>query len=79
MKKGGESKISFLLPQGFESFPLDLPEARWCNLVLILMLLWVLNVGFENTCTVSGKCNVFRVTPKLYRWVYKTVHISGRT
>ena len=29
------------------------------------------DVGFENTCTVSGKWNVSRVMPRLYGWVYK--------
>ena len=29
-----------------------------------------LGVGFENTCTVSGKGNVYRVIPRLYKWVY---------
>ena len=29
-------------------------------------------VGFENTCTVPGKWNVFRVISKLYGWVCKT-------
>ena len=36
------------------------------------MLLLVMVVGFENTCTVSGKWNVSRVIPRLYGWVYKT-------
>ena len=29
-------------------------------------------VGFQNTCTASGKSNVARVIPRLYRWVCKT-------
>ena len=37
------------------------------------MLLWVMGVGFENTCTVSGKENVFKVIPRLYGWIYKTL------
>ena len=37
-----------------------------------LMLLRVMGVGFENTCTVSGKWNVSRVIPRLYGWVYRT-------
>ena len=27
----------------------------------MLILLWVMGVGFENTCTVSRKCNVCSV------------------
>ena len=37
-----------------------------------LMLIWVMSVGFEYTCTVLEKENVSRVIPKLYEWVYKT-------
>ena len=33
-------------------------------------------VGFDNTCTVSGKWNVPRVIPKLYGWVCKTLRLS---
>ena len=55
-----------LLPQGFESFPSDLP----------LMLLWVMNVGFENTCTISRKWNVSRVIRSIYRWIYKILRLS---
>ena len=40
------------------------------------MLLWVMVVGFENTCTVSGKWNVSKVIPRLYGWVYKTLRLS---
>ena len=55
--------------------------ARWHNLVCVqcywgLMLLWVMGAGFDNTCAVSGKWNVSRVIPRLYRWVYKTVRLS---
>ena len=42
-----------------------------------LMLLWVMDVGFDNTCTVSGKWNVSRVIPRLYGWLYKTLRISS--
>ena len=35
------------------------------------MLLWVMAVGFENTCTVSGKSDISRVVPGLSGWVYK--------
>ena len=40
------------------------------------MLLGVMGVGFDNTCTVSGKGNVFSVISILYGWVYKTLIIS---
>ena len=30
-------------------------------------------MGFENTCTVPGKRNVFRVVSRLYGWVCKTL------
>ena len=33
---------------------------------------WVMRVGFESTCTASGKSNVSRVIPRFYGWVYKT-------
>ena len=36
-----------------------------------LMLLLVMDVGFENISTVLGKYNVFRVVPRLYGCVYK--------
>ena len=35
-----------------------------------------MDVGFDNTCTVSGRWNVFRVIPRLYGWVYKTLRLS---
>ena len=34
-----------------------------------LILLWVIGVGRENTCIVSGKSNFSRVDPKFYGWV----------
>ena len=37
-----------------------------------LMLVWVMGLGFENTCKVSGKSTVSRVIRRLYEWVYKT-------
>ena len=40
-----------------------------------LMLLWVMGVGFENTCTVSGKSNATRVVQRLYGWVYKILRL----
>ena len=40
------------------------------------MLLWVMGVGPENTCTVSGKwSDVSRVIPKLYGGVYKILRL----
>ena len=39
------------------------------------MLLWVMGVGFYNTCTVSGKWNISRVIPRLHGWVYKTLRL----
>ena len=36
-----------------------------------LKLLWEMRVGFENTCTATGKWNVSRVIPRLYGWVCK--------
>ena len=45
------------------------------SLLLGVQLLWLMGdatVGFENTCTVSGKWNVSRVIPRLYGWVYRT-------
>ena len=35
-----------------------------------LMLLWMMGVGFENTCAVSRKWYVSRDVPRLYEWVY---------
>ena len=40
------------------------------------MLLQVMSVGFDDTCTVSGKSNVSRVILRLYGWVYKTLRLS---
>ena len=33
-------------------------------------------VGLDNTCTISGKRDGFRVIPRLYGWVYKTLILS---
>ena len=41
------------------------------------MLLWVMGVGFENTCTVSVKWSVSRVIPRLHGWVYKLLRLSN--
>ena len=41
-----------------------------------LMLLWIMGVGFENTCIVSRNGNVSRVIPRLCGWVYKTLRLS---
>ena len=40
------------------------------------MLLWVMGVGFDNTCSVSGNENVSRVIPRLQGWVYKALRLS---
>ena len=40
------------------------------------MLLWVIDVGFDNTCTVLRRWNGSRVVPRLYGWVYKTLRLS---
>ena len=37
MRTGGEFKIYFLSPEGFESFQSDLPQARWRNLVSVVV------------------------------------------
>ena len=41
-----------------------------------LMLLWVMSVGSENTCTVPGRWNVFRVILRLYGWVYENLRLN---
>ena len=40
------------------------------------MLLWVMVLGFQNTCAVSEKWNVSRVIPRLNGWVCKTLRLS---
>ena len=40
------------------------------------ILLWVIVVWSENTCTFSGKWNASRVVPILYGWVYKTLRLT---
>ena len=78
----GRWVLDFLLPpRVFESYPSDLPRSRSRNLVCVvcfcsigdwsLKLVWEMRVGFENTCTATGKWNVSRVIPRLYGWVYK--------
>ena len=42
------------------------------------MLLWVMGVGFENTCKVSGKRNVSRVVPRLCGLVYKVLRLTNK-
>ena len=37
MRKGGEFKIYFQSPEGFESFQSDLSQARWRNLVNVVV------------------------------------------
>ena len=50
----------------------DEANGGWVLFYWGLMLLWEMSVGFENTCTASGKWDVFRVISRLYGWVYKT-------
>ena len=40
-----------------------------------LILLWVIGVGFGNTCAISGKWNISRVVPRLYGWLYKILRL----
>ena len=40
------------------------------------MLLWVMGLGFDNTCAVLGKWNISWVIPRLYGWGYKTLRLS---
>ena len=53
---------------------------RWMVVVFCFIGGWCYSewwvVGFENTCTVSGKWNVSRVIPRLYEWVHKTLRLS---
>ena len=48
MRKGGEFKISFCHPMGFEGFHSDLPRARWHDLVCgeCLQMIKSMVVGF---------------------------------
>ena len=59
----------------YEVFVDDQVSGGWFLFYLGLMLLWVIGVGFDNTCTVSAKWNVYRVIPRLYGWVYKTLRL----
>ena len=63
-EKGRWVQDFLLSSKGYESFHSDLAQVRCRNLVCLfnwgLMLLWLIGVGFDNTCTVSGKWNVFR-------------------
>ena len=48
----------------------------WLVFVLLgLMLPWVMHVGFENTCTVSGKWNIPRIILRFCGRVYKTLRL----
>ena len=57
----------------------DKANSGWFLFYSKLMLLSVMGVGFKkgvgfkNTCTVSGKCNISKVVPRLLGWIYKTV------
>ena len=54
----------------------DEANGGWFLFYWKLMLLWVMGVGLENTCIVSGKWHVSRVMPRLYGWVYKNWRLS---
>ena len=57
----------------------DSANGGWFLLCVRLMLLWMMCVGFNNTCTVSEKWNFFRVIARHFGWAYKnlTLSISG--
>ena len=90
--EGGRSVRNFLvLPQGFGSFPevfspskqpnLVLGEClqimiSWFLLYLRMMLLWVMDVVFNYTCTVLGKRNVSRVIARIYGCLYKISRLA---
>ena len=42
-----------LLPQGFKSFPSDLLQMRWCNLVY-MKCLWMIKLMMVGFCSVGG-------------------------
>ena len=42
----------------------------------VLILLWVMGVGFDITYTISGKWNVSMIISRPYEWVYKTLSLS---
>ena len=62
-------------PRGWRASTQTYRECGWFLFYCELMLLWVMVVGFDNTCTVFGKWNVYRVIPRLYGWLYKTLII----
>ena len=51
----------------------DKANSGWFLFYWDLMLLSVMGVGFKKTRTVSGKCNISKVVPRLFGWIYKTV------
>ena len=90
--EGGKWVQNFLvLPQGFGSFPEVFSPSKQPNLVLgeclqimiswfllywRMMLLWVMDVEFNYTCTVLGKRNVSRIIPRIYGCFYKILRLS---
>ena len=63
-----KSKVAWF--RGCRVFVDDKGTSDWFRFCWGLMLLWVMGVGFENTCTVSEKCNFSRVVWRFYGWVY---------
>ena len=54
----------------------DSVNGGWFLFCVRLMLLWVMGVGFNNTCAVSEKWNVFRVIARYFGWAYKNLRLS---
>ena len=72
LRNGGWFILLSFLTYFISSEHLCLENGGWFLLYCGLKLLWVMRVGFENTCAASGKWNVSGVIPRLYGWVYKT-------
>ena len=41
------------------------------------MLLWLMGMGFNITCAISGEWNASSFIPRLYGWVYNTLRLSA--
>ena len=54
-KEGRYVQDFLLLPQGFGSFPSDLPRARWCNLVCVACL-YMIKPMVVSFCSIGGWC-----------------------
>ena len=80
MRERGESKISLLIGELVllsacgVFLMINLMVAGFCS-IKWLMILWVMGVGFENTCTVSEKWNVSRFIWRLYKWDYNMLTV----